>query len=125
MATLELAEKTVSLPPALAGALPRTAPEDERLFSLLRRAYVEARYSVDYQVTDEELVILRARVLDLAHRSLKASAVRLEKIMGPDPMGKLPAVPTVDEVETMPPIPATTNPKSLEAWREEVSAVEP
>ena len=117
---LELAEKTASLHPALEGALPRTAPEDEHIFSLLRRAYVEARYSMDYQVTDEELVIMRERVLDLARRSLKASAVRLEKIMGRDLMGKLPDVPTVDEVETMPPIPATTDPKSLEAWREEV-----
>ena len=31
---------------ALADALPRTEPEDERLFKLLKRAYIEARYSV-------------------------------------------------------------------------------
>jgi HEPN domain-containing protein/predicted nucleotidyltransferase len=116
----ELADKTAPLHLALAGALPRTDAEDEHLFSLLRRAYVEARYSKDYQVTDDELVKMRERVLDLAHRSLEASGERLAKIIGPNTVGPLPTVPTTDETMTMPPLPSSPDPKALEAWREEV-----
>jgi HEPN domain-containing protein len=116
----ELAEKTSALHPALAGALPRTDAEDEHLFSLLRRAYVEARYSKDYKVTDDELVKMRELVLDLARRSLEASGERLAKIIGPDTVGPLPTVPTADETLTVPPLPSSPDPKALEAWREEV-----
>lgn len=40
-----LAKQTATLHPELEGALPRTEPEDDRLFDLLKRAYIEARYS--------------------------------------------------------------------------------
>ena len=36
---------------ALQGALPRTEGEDARLFDLLKRAYIEARYSKSYHIT--------------------------------------------------------------------------
>ena len=36
----KLADQTEPLHPALMGALPRTEPEDERLFKLLKRAYI-------------------------------------------------------------------------------------
>jgi hypothetical protein len=39
----------------------RTTEEDEHLFDLLRRAYIEARYKKSYRITAEELAILGAR----------------------------------------------------------------
>ena len=38
---------------------------DRRLFQLLKRAYVEARYSKHYRITTEELDQLQARVAGL------------------------------------------------------------
>ena len=49
----------------VARAFPRSTPEDERRFELLRRAYVDARYEKDYHVTREELEYLAKRVREL------------------------------------------------------------
>jgi len=54
-----LVEQTAPLHPELAGALPRAAGEDERLFDLLKRAYIDARYSPSYQITPTELKTLQ------------------------------------------------------------------
>src|SRR5262245_25212758 len=51
----DLAKQTAPLHPALAGAMPRAEGEEERLFDLLKRAYIEARYSKSYRITGEEL----------------------------------------------------------------------
>lgn len=48
--------------PELIAAWPRTAKRDRRRFELLRRAYVEARYSPHYTISDEELAWLSERV---------------------------------------------------------------
>ena len=40
--------------------------EDRRLCQLLKRAYIEARYSRSYRITNEELAVLGERVKDLA-----------------------------------------------------------
>src|SRR5678816_802702 len=50
-----LAEQTAPLHVALPAALPRADGEDQRLFDLLRRAYIDARYSRSYRITNEEL----------------------------------------------------------------------
>jgi hypothetical protein len=55
-------KQTAPLHPALAGALPRAEPEDQRLFDLLKRAYIEARYSPGYRITQDELRALQDRV---------------------------------------------------------------
>jgi uncharacterized protein len=62
----KLDEEAAPLHPDLRGALPRTAPEDERLFELLRRAYIDARYVKSYRITAEELAALGDRVQGLA-----------------------------------------------------------
>src|SRR5687768_11445432 len=48
--------------------LPKTEPEDKRLFDLLKKAYIDARYSMSYCITIDELSILQERVLLLAER---------------------------------------------------------
>lgn len=48
--------------PSLIAAWPRTTRFEQRSFELLRRAYVDARYSPHYKVTDEELAWLAERV---------------------------------------------------------------
>lgn len=53
------------LAPELVEAWPRDTREDRRCFELLRRAYVEARYSPAYAITTEELVWLVQRVTAL------------------------------------------------------------
>jgi HEPN domain-containing protein len=44
------------------GIFPQESAEEKRLFELLRRAYVEARYNIDYKITREELEYLAERV---------------------------------------------------------------
>jgi predicted nucleotidyltransferase len=63
---LTLSEEAAPLHPDLHGTLPRTTPEDERLFELLRRAYIDARYDKSYRITAPELSTLGERVRGLA-----------------------------------------------------------
>ena len=63
-----LGEMVAALHPDLAVPIPMTDGEDERLFKLLKRAYIEARYSMKYRITPEELAILGERVRDVAAR---------------------------------------------------------
>jgi predicted nucleotidyltransferase/HEPN domain-containing protein len=58
----KLDDDIAPLHPELSGALPRTDPEDARLFDLLRRGYIDARYVKSYRVTAEELSALGERV---------------------------------------------------------------
>ena len=78
----------------LAGALPRTgAPEEERLFQLLKRAYIDARYSKSYRIEAEELGHLAERVRELAGRIREACMVRMEGFCGKDAVShNLPGV---------------------------------
>ena len=46
----------------LAKVFPRDTPEEERLFKLLQRAYVEARYNDDFAVTKDDTDALTVRV---------------------------------------------------------------
>jgi hypothetical protein len=50
----------------LAPAWPRATRRDDRLFRLLNRAYVEARYSPHFKVELEELMVLMERARRLA-----------------------------------------------------------
>ena len=49
----------------LAEAWPRGTKFEQRCFELLRRAYVDARYSPHYKISDEELAWLGERVTTL------------------------------------------------------------
>ncbi len=61
----KLAKMAAPIHPDMRPLLPRTEAEDERLFELLKKAYVDARYSTKYQITAEELAVLGARVREL------------------------------------------------------------
>lgn len=63
-----LGRLVAALHPDLAVPIPMTDPDDNRLFKLLKRAYIEARYSMKYRITPEELAILGERVRDVAAR---------------------------------------------------------
>lgn len=111
------ANQTGPLHAELAGALPRTEPEDERLFSLLKRAYIEARYSKGYQVTGAELAALRQKVLDLAARVRGACAERLQSLSGAQAMGELPLPPAIDESVGLSELPPLDDLDAVKTWR--------
>jgi predicted nucleotidyltransferase/HEPN domain-containing protein len=76
---LEALSKLVApLHPLLAVPFPRATDEDDRLFKLLKRAYIESRYSKSYRITAEELATLGARVRDLAERVERACCEKIE-----------------------------------------------
>jgi predicted nucleotidyltransferase/HEPN domain-containing protein len=58
---------------------PRSTPEEERMFILLKKAYVDSRYKLDYSITREELIYLGSCVEKL--RELTGIACK-EKIEG-------------------------------------------
>lgn len=57
-----LRSQAESIAPSLIEAWPRDSRFAQRSFELLRRAYVDARYSPHYKITDEELAWLVERV---------------------------------------------------------------
>ncbi|MFT3772879.1 MAG: HEPN domain-containing protein [Minicystis sp.] len=74
----ELAALVAPLHPLLAEPFPMGTEEDRHLFNLLRRAYIEARYSKSYRITAEELAALGERVKDLASRVERACREQIE-----------------------------------------------
>lgn len=66
------------LAPELIEAWPRASRFERRCFELLRRAYVEARYSPHYSIAAEELAWLSARVAELRERVRQVCERRLE-----------------------------------------------
>jgi HEPN domain-containing protein len=80
----ELAKQCENLSPALRDVFPREAPEDKRLFNLLKHAYVDARYNMKYVITADELTAIAARVRDLFARVERVCLERIEA-MASDP----------------------------------------
>jgi uncharacterized protein len=94
----KLAQKAAEQHPLLVEALPKAAPEDERLFTLLRKAYIESRYNKAYRITTDELSALQRRVLELARRVREASLEKLASFCGPEAVSpSLPRPPSLDE----------------------------
>lgn len=73
-----LRSRAESLSPALIDAWPRKSRFEQRCFELLRRAYVEARYSPHYKITPDELDWLVGRVGVLLELGEAACRARLE-----------------------------------------------
>lgn len=61
----KLADMAAQHHPDMRPLLPRTEPEDKRLFDLLKKAYIDARYSTKYRITAEELSAIGLRVREL------------------------------------------------------------
>jgi uncharacterized protein len=99
-----LGQKASDQHPLLVEALPKAAPEDERLHTLLRKAYIEARYSKSYRITLDELTTLQQRVLGLACRVREACLEKLASFCGPAAVSTtLPTPPAPDEPPALPP----------------------
>ncbi|MBB4799019.1 hypothetical protein HNP32_002773 [Brevundimonas bullata] len=59
---IRLRNMTEPLEPKLREVLPHHTKFQKRCFELLRAAYVKARYSRHYRITDEELAFLPERI---------------------------------------------------------------
>ncbi|MCK6463072.1 MAG: HEPN domain-containing protein [Candidatus Pacebacteria bacterium] len=64
--------------PKLLNVFPRGTAEEERLFELLRKAYVDARYKRNYTITREELEWLAERVEMLQELTEKVCKRKIE-----------------------------------------------
>jgi predicted nucleotidyltransferase/HEPN domain-containing protein len=102
--------------------LPKTDPDDKHLFDLLKKAYIDARYSMSYRITADELAELQKRVLLLADRVRAACLEKIATFCGADAMRKdLPIPPTLSEpvLQNLPPPP--TDPQEFGKWAQSLS----
>ncbi len=93
----------------LVDVLPKTEPEDKRLFDLLKKAYIDARYSMSYRITVDELSSLQERVLLLAARVRTACIERMATFCGAEAVSpSLPVPPKLGEelLSNLPPPPS-------------------
>ena len=106
----------------LVDVLPKTDPDDKHLFDLLKKAYIDARYSMSYRITADELAELQKRVLLLADRVRLACLEKIATFCGADAMRKdLPIPPTLGEpvLQNLPPPP--TDPQEIGKWAQSLS----
>lgn len=75
----ELGKRAAAFAPSLRDVFPKTEPEDARLFKLLKKAYIDARYSTNYAITEGELRVLEGRVRELRARVEKVCRERIEE----------------------------------------------
>jgi hypothetical protein len=66
--------------PQLIAAWPRATKLDRRRFELLKRAYVEARYSANYEISRDDLDALTASVRRLRDLVEQVSIERIEEL---------------------------------------------
>ncbi|HLM72919.1 MAG TPA: HEPN domain-containing protein [Polyangiaceae bacterium] len=98
-------------------ALPKADPEDRRLFDLLKKAYVDARYSMSYRITMEELSVLQERVIGLGEGVRAACLEKMATFCGAEAVSSnLPGPPKLGEalLSNLPPPPSEA--KDFEQW---------
>ena len=66
--------------PRLIAAWPREARIDRRRFELVKRAYVEARYSASYEISNDDLTKITASVRELRDVVEQVSLERLDQL---------------------------------------------
>ena len=74
----DLGKRAADLHPLLRNVFPRATPEEDRLFKLLKHAYVDARYDPKFAITKEELERLAALVRDLRDRVERVCRERID-----------------------------------------------
>jgi uncharacterized protein len=72
--------------------IPRSNAHDGHIFRLLKRAYVDARYVVSYNVTFNELESMRVRVCEFGKKSRAACIEKLSSFFGYDALDDLPDI---------------------------------
>ncbi|WP_449253208.1 HEPN domain-containing protein [Brevundimonas naejangsanensis] len=77
---IRLRNMTEPLEPKLREVWPHDTKFQKRCFELLRAAYVKARYSRHYRITDEELAFLTERIEVLRDVVREASQTRIEEL---------------------------------------------
>ncbi|WP_295216117.1 HEPN domain-containing protein [uncultured Brevundimonas sp.] len=77
---VRLRNMTEPLEPRLREVWPHETKFEKRCFELLRAAYVKARYSRHYRITEEELTYLTARIEVLRQIVTEASEVRIAEL---------------------------------------------
>jgi predicted nucleotidyltransferase/HEPN domain-containing protein len=78
----DLGKRAADLAPLLRNVFPRTTPKEDRLFKLLKRAYVDARYDPNFAITKEELETLAGHVRELRDRVERVCRERIEAMGG-------------------------------------------
>ncbi len=106
----------------MAGVLPKTEPEEKHLFDLLKRAYIDARYSMSYRISSSELATLQAQVLVLAARVREACLEKIATFCGVDAIRKdLPTVPQMGEAVLANLSPPPTDPQEFGQWAQNLA----
>ena len=67
----------------LTTVFPRSTEEEKRLFKLLQRAYIDARYKKSYVITQQELAYLAERVKVLEELIKELCEADDRKLLGP------------------------------------------
>ena len=78
----ELRRITEIIREAVEPVFPRSTPEEEKRFDLLKRAYVDARYDPAYTVTREDLEYLGGRVRALKTLAEETCRKKIESLGG-------------------------------------------
>ena len=73
-----LGKQVSNLDPRFLPVFPRKTPEERRLFELLRKAYIDARYNRNYKITKKELEYLAERVMKLQQLTKEICKERIE-----------------------------------------------
>ena len=80
----KLLSQAAGFDPRFTTVFPRNSSEEEHLFDLLRRAYVDARYSRNYSISEEELELLRKRLEALRMVTEDVCRRRIAELVGMD-----------------------------------------
>ncbi len=73
-----LGKQVNNLDPRFLPVFPRSTPEEERLFELLKKAYIDARYNPKYKITKKELEYLSGQVKKLQRLTKEICKERIE-----------------------------------------------
>ncbi|MBN1961395.1 MAG: HEPN domain-containing protein [Deltaproteobacteria bacterium] len=102
-------------------SLARSVDEDKHYFDLLKRAYIEARYSLKYDIDQTELIQMRSRVCNFAKRVRLVCLEKLASYFGVDAIGELPNIDEEVDLNELPPPPDDIQDKeALELWQQVV-----
>ena len=73
-----LGKRVSNLDPRFLPIFPRRTPEEKRLFELLQKGYIDARYNPKYKITKKELEYLAERVRQLQKLTKMICRERIE-----------------------------------------------
>ena len=77
----ELGAKCGKLAQSLHDVFPMDTPEDRARFELLESAYVDARYSMTYEISRQDLELLAGHVQELRTRAERACRAHIETLV--------------------------------------------